>query len=81
VRGLGTLSALGAAAAVLLSVSPAAASSWTIVPSPPSDGGFFTAVSARTDADAGPGDGPPRASVFRYFAGRSRYRHHSIARL
>ena len=51
-RGPGSLTALGAAAAVLLSTSPAAASGWTIVPSPPSDGGFFNAVSARTDTDA-----------------------------
>lgn len=28
------------------------APSWTVVPSPPSDGGFFNAVSARTDTDA-----------------------------
>src|SRR6516225_5428030 len=51
-RGLGLMTAMGAASAVLLSVSPAAASGWAIVPSPPSDGGFFNAVSARTDADA-----------------------------
>jgi hypothetical protein len=51
-RGLGLVAALAAAGAVLLGASPAGASGWTVVPSPPSDGGFFNAVSARTDADA-----------------------------
>src|SRR5215472_12254238 len=51
-RGLGLVTALAAAGAVLLGASQAEASGWTVVPSPPSDGGFFNAVSARTDADA-----------------------------
>ena len=51
-RGLGLVTALAAAGAVLLGASPAGASSWTVVPSPPSSGGFFNAVSARTDTDA-----------------------------
>jgi hypothetical protein len=51
-RGFGSVTALAAAAVVLLSASPAGASGWTVVTSPPSDGGFFNAVSARTDADA-----------------------------
>jgi hypothetical protein len=37
---------------MLLSASPAGAAGWTVVPSPPSGGGFFNAISARTDTDA-----------------------------
>lgn len=63
-RGLGLATIVTAAGAVLLGAVPAAASSstgtsgrtaaagWAVVPSPPSDGGFFNAVSARTDTDA-----------------------------
>ena len=51
-RGLGLVTALVAAGTVLLGASPAGASGWTVVPSPPSEGGFFNAVSARTGADA-----------------------------
>jgi hypothetical protein len=51
-RRLGLVTALAAAGPVLLGASPAGATGWTVVPSPPSDGGFFNAVSARTDADA-----------------------------
>ena len=51
-RGFGLVTALTAASTVLLGASPAGTSGWTVVPSPPSDGGFFNAVSARTDADA-----------------------------
>lgn len=58
-RGLGLATIVTAAGAVLLGAVPAAASGqaaatsgWMVVPSPPSDGGFFNAVSARTDTDA-----------------------------
>ena len=63
-RGLALATIVTAAGAVLLGAVPAAASGpaaasdrtaasgWTVVPSPPSDGGFFNAVSARTDTDA-----------------------------
>ena len=51
-RGFGLMTGLAVAGAVLLSASPAGASGWTVVPSPPSSGGFFNAVSARTDTDA-----------------------------
>ena len=57
-RGSGLATIVTAAGAVLLGAVPAAASGWTaasgwaVVPSPPSDGGFFNAVSARTDTDA-----------------------------
>lgn len=63
-RGLGLATIVTAAGAVLLGGIPAAASEWAaapartaapgwrVVPSPPSDGGFFNAVSARTDTDA-----------------------------
>ena len=51
-HGLGLATMVTAAGAVLLGAVPAAASGWTVVASPPSDGGFFNAVSARTDTDA-----------------------------
>jgi hypothetical protein len=51
-RGLGSATITTAAGVVLLGAVPAAASGWTVVPVPPSDGGFFNAVSARTDTDA-----------------------------
>jgi hypothetical protein len=63
-RGLGLAAIVTAAGTVLLGAVPAAASGWVaapgratapawrVVPSPPSDGGFFNAVSARTDTDA-----------------------------
>ncbi len=41
-----------AAGVVLLAAVPAAASGWTVVPAPPSDGGLFNAVPARTGTDA-----------------------------
>ena len=61
-RGLALATIATAAGAVLLGAVPAAAPAaasnrtaaptWTVVPSPPSDGGFFNAVSARADTDA-----------------------------
>ena len=51
-RGLGMATIVTAAGVVLLGAVPAAASGWAVVPSPPSGGGFFNAVSARTDVDA-----------------------------
>lgn len=51
-RGLGLATMMTAAGAVPLGAVPAAASGWRVVPAPPSDGGFFNAVSARTDAGA-----------------------------
>jgi hypothetical protein len=51
-RGLGLATIMTAAGVVLLGALPAAASGWMVVPSPPSGGGFFNAVSARTDTDA-----------------------------
>ena len=51
-RGSGLATIVTAAGAVLLGAVPAAAPGWMVVPSPPSDGGFFNAVSARTDTDA-----------------------------
>jgi len=51
-RGLGLATVMTAAGVALFGAVPAAASGWTVVAAPPSDGGFFNAVSARTDADA-----------------------------
>src|SRR5260370_12502565 len=51
-RGLGLATIMTAAGVVLLGALPAAASGWMVVPSPPSGGGFFNAMSARTDTDA-----------------------------
>jgi hypothetical protein len=72
-RGSGLATIMTAAGAALLGAVPAAASGWTVVPAPPPDGGFFNAVSARTDSGAW--------AVADLSAGRSTNSHGAVSNL